>query len=185
MRSHTEGDRNLRGYVTFRQGEQLIARAMGRQEPRWWKSSSGLRLWGLPWVHAAKPSWVVICEGIFDALACPVGHGLAILGAVTSTAWLEDFSDNMPGEVRTVILALDPGIDRNSSVIKTMRLNLADAGFDVHLFDWSKPELDRMVSRDKDMDLDRLRLKMGRDYVLEHLLDASGVIDATDTGPLI
>lgn len=182
MRGPNRGDPDLRGYITFRQGDQLIARSMYEDiEPRWWKSASGIDLWGMQWVQVASPEWVVITEGVFDAIAVPLGHGLAILGSISGDKWLGAIAQNLPESVKDICLALDPGV--NKRTVTHIRLELGDLGFNVSVLNWSRDEFRELLS-DESFDLDRLRLRMGRDFVLETVLRTTGVID-DDNRPLL
>ncbi len=174
------GGQNLNGYVTFRDGQHLIARAMGTQTPRWWKSGRGFSVWGLDQMQAARPSWAIVCEGVFDALAVPLGHGLAILGSVASGInWAEAIAERAPAELQQVCIVMDPGVRKKT--IYTMKLTLADLGFEVSVFDWDRVPDDE----EEGFDLDRLRVNKGRDHVLEQVLHSMGVIDADDDEPLV
>ena len=174
MRGPYEGDPDLRDYVTFREGDHLIARSMYADvKPRWYKSGKRLGVWGLPWVHMVSPEWVIVTEGVFDALAVPVGYGVAILGSVTSSIWLDLLAKELPRSVKDICLALDPGAKRETT--RDIRIELKDLGFGVQTFDWRVVK--DLVERDPKFDLDKLRLSEGRDYVLQLVLESLGVVD--------
>lgn len=182
---------DLRGAVTFTQGGNLIARRFNGFGAPWWKSTSAPFVFGETWMTSLAPSWVVLCEGVFDALSAPLGNGIAVLGSVRSDAWLGEFSARAPADLRKVVVCFDANVKR--AMINSIRLELRDVGFDPVLWDWSAPDLDepkRLIARewrdDPEADLDRVRLVMGRDWVHEKLLRLAGILpDATDSDPLL
>ena len=181
-----KSDAQLRGYVCFRYGDDVVARKthdiyMG---PRYWRSFGGGALWGLEYVRSA-PEWVVLCEGVFDALSIPMGRGLAILGSVASQEWLALLSEELPRSCRDIVIAFDSGIGAKSKTIRDIRLQLRDLGLAVHVWDWENPRFDAAFRRRDELDLDEFRVSQGREPILDYLLELVGVLDGDLDRPLL
>lgn len=181
-----ENDAKLRGYVCFRYGDDVVARKISDhyRGPRYWRSFAGGALWGLEYLRSA-PEWVVVCEGVFDALAVPLGRGLAILGSVASPDWIGLLAEKLPRSCRDVVLAFDSGVALDSPTISSLRLQLADLGLTVHVWDWEDSRFDDAFEAADECDLDEWRLLSGRAVILDYLLELVGVLDGDLDRPLL
>jgi hypothetical protein len=162
------GINKLKGYVTFTQGQNLIARSYVRSKARWWKSvHDGVYIYGADFVEEVQPQWVAITEGVFDCLSVPFGHGLAILGSMTSTGWISKLVESVPKKTKTVLLALDKGVPANTR--NKFALILNDCGLDVYSWNWNNPDFDDIK------DIDEVRLIYGRKFVTTHCEQIVGI----------
>lgn len=173
----------LRGYLVFEERGDIIARSMRpRLHPRWWKSPNPkIATWGTRYVKHEQPSWVGICEGVFDALALPLGYGVAILGSVASDAWVDEILDTLPPTVEDILLCLDPGVAKKTH--DEITLTLRDFGFRIHRFNWMDPRFDDYLD-DDEFDLDLLRSEVGREQLFEICQEFVGILES-DTNPLL
>lgn len=156
------GINELKGYVTFQQGKNLIARRYSLNEtlPRYWKSiNDGIFIFGEDQVYELNSQWVCIVEGVFDVMALPYGHGLAILGSIMSDGWISHLIASLPTGTRTVILALDKGVPHRTLVKFTLLLQ--DCGLEVKLWDWSLFEVAK--------DLDEVRIVYGEELISDYI----------------
>lgn len=185
-----DGDAQLRGYVCFRYGDDVVARKIGDlyRGPRWWRSFGGAALWGLEYLHS-EPEWIVLCEGVFDALACPLGRGVAVLGSVASQQWIGLLAEALPRSCRDVVVAFDSNVSPGSKTIQKIRLELGDLGLRSHVWDWDDGRFDRLWDTREDWDLDELRREFGNDpgddEILDYCLELVGVLDGDLDRPLL
>lgn len=181
-----DNDAKLRGYVCFRYGDDVVARKTSDRYrgPRYWRSFGGGALWGLEYLRSA-PEWVVVCEGIFDAIAVPMGRGLAILGSRASPDWIGLLAEKLPRSCRDVVLAFDSGVYVDSSTISSLRLQLADLGLTVRVWDWDDSRFDAAFETRGDWDLDEWRVLVGREPILDYLLQLVDVLDGDLDRPLL
>lgn len=189
-------DPQLRDYVCFRYGDDVIARQTrgNMRGPRWWRSFGGPALWGLEHLRS-EPDWVVLCEGVFDALSVPFGRGLAVLGSTASKGWIELLAEQLPRSCRQIVIAFDSNVKAYSKTMNTIRLELHDLGLSTHVWDWDDRRFnsvfDALADEDPNfdgaLDLDELR-KFGLfeddDPVLDYLLELIGVVDDDPNLPL-
>lgn len=158
----------LKGYVTFVQGDNLIARNYSGYGARWWKGiNNGVYIYGKTFVEYVQPEYVVLTEGVFDTLSVPFGHGLAILGSIMSDYWIAEAVSCLPHTTKSVILALDRGVPRKT--VNRFKLLLQDCGLFVVEWDWGNSVL-------KDIkDLDEARLVFSRRWVEAELQKLVGL----------
>jgi len=152
----------LDGYVTFQQGENLIARRFSSNEsrPRYWKSiNKDVFIFGETQVRLMEPNWIVITEGVFDTLALPMGFGLSILGSISSYNWISSLIANLPNSVETAILALDKGVPKKTT--NRIHLLLNDCNLQVKQWDWN------LFEEVKDMD--EARIVYGEELLLDYV----------------
>lgn len=152
----------LSGYVTFTSGQNLIARNYcNNGKPRWFKSiNDGVYIYGAEFVREIQPNWLAITEGIFDTLSVPYGHGLAILGSMTSVGWISKLIESIPTKTKSVLLLLDKGVPR--STLYKFQLILQDCGLTVFNWNWGLEEFEGLK------DVDECRLVYGREWVTEY-----------------
>ena len=145
----------LRGYVVFKNGNNINARKYNSDVPgpRWWKQlEDSPYLFGKEWVEKMQPKVGVISEGIFDILRVPLGQGVAILGSAVSDLLVSEIV-RVFDTADSLVLALDKGANRTS--VTRMRLMLLDMGFEVILPDWDS------INEDGIKDLDEFYLAYG------------------------
>lgn len=182
-------DPQLRGYICFRYEDDVVARKISDRYPgpRWWRSFGGAALWGIEYLRT-EPDWIVLCEGVFDALSVPFGRGVAVLGSTASQGWIEMLADRLPRSCRQVVLAFDSNVDPHSKTTSRIRLELHDLGLTTLVWDWSDPRFDdAFEEQGGELDLDELRcfaLVEGDDPVLDYLLELLGKVDDDPSLPL-
>lgn len=149
----------LAGYVTFTSGQNLIARNYcNNSKPRWFKSiNDGVYIYGAEFVREVQPDWIAITEGVFDCLSVPYGHGLAILGSMSSIGWISKLVESIPVHTKSVLLLLDRGVPR--STLYKFELILQDCGLSVFHWNWGLEEFEGLK------DIDECRLIYGREWV--------------------
>ena len=159
----------LSGYVTFTSGQNLIARNYcNNSKPRWFKSiNDGIYIYGAEFVREIQPDWLAITEGIFDTLSVPYGHGLAILGSMTSVGWISKLIESIPTKTKSVLLLLDKGVPK--ATLYKFELMLNDCGIHVFHWNWHLDEFDGLK------DVDECRLVYGRKWVTTHCEQIVGI----------
>lgn len=161
----TVGKGRLRGYVTFVDGDFIAARKFRGYGPDWWKQGSANNPYGATWAQRVRPLWAAITEGVFDVLAVPLGHALGMFGITTSSKWLDIAMDFLP-DTKIIILGLDRGV--SSKTIGELTFIFLDCGYEVATWDWCDPLFDGIK------DLDEVRLRFGRDWLHDRLLELVG-----------
>ena len=165
------GTGKLSGYVTFREGQSLIARSYSSRKARWWKAINDDQfIFGKQALNEVQPKWAVLTEGVFDNLSVPYGHSLSLLGSSLSSGWISAIVEALPKHTTDIIIALDRGVPIKT--VDTYTLLLNDCGLNVTKWDWQDEELDGLK------DLDEVRLILGREYVTQKLLQLVGLQSA-------
>lgn len=158
----------LNGYVTFKEGQSLIARNYDGRKARWWKAINDDQfIFGRQAVNEVQPKWVVLTEGVFDNLSVPYGHSLSLLGSSLSTGWIAAVVEALPKHTTDIIIGLDRGV--NTKTINTYTLLFNDCGLNVTVWDWNDDLLYGLN------DLDEVRLILGRKFVNNKLLQLVGL----------